>query len=77
MKVEQVYSGFDCLSVDGDPMSVRALKLAYRKHVKGDDSIGWDELSDTLAMTLAQIMGDEEFCSWNQCDFLIERELNQ
>jgi hypothetical protein len=77
MKVEQVYSGFDCLSVDGDPMSVRALKLAYRKHVKGDDSIGWDELSDTLAMTLAQIMGDEEFCSWSQCDFLIERELNQ
>jgi hypothetical protein len=36
--------------------------------VKGDDSIGWDELSDTLAMTLAQIMGDEEFCSWNQCE---------
>jgi hypothetical protein len=60
------YSGFDAVSIDGDPMSVRALKMAYRKHVKGDEDIGWDELSDTLGNALAQIMGDEEFCQWLQ-----------
>jgi hypothetical protein len=60
------YSGFDAMSVDGDPMSVRALKQAYRKHVKLDESIGWDELSDALGNALAQIMGDEEFCQWLQ-----------
>ena len=64
----QAYSGFDAVSIDGDPMSVRALKLAYRKHVKDDDSIGWDDLGDTLAMALAQIMGDEEFCLWSESE---------
>ncbi len=58
------YSGSDLLMVCGDSTSVRSLKLAYRKHVVGDDSIGWDELSGELGNALAQIMGDDEFCEW-------------
>jgi len=61
------YSGFDTLSRhDGDPISVYALKMAYRKHAKHDDSIGWDELHDILGNALAQIMGDAEFVEWNE-----------
>lgn len=58
------YSGWEPLMVCGDSMSIRVLKRAYRKHVKGDDSIGWEELSDELGTALAQIMGDDEFCEW-------------
>lgn len=61
------YSGFDPLSKhDGDPISVYALKMAYRKHAKHDESIGWDELLDILGNALAQIMGDDEFVEWNE-----------
>ena len=52
------------MMIDGDPMSIFTLKLAYRKHVMMDDSIGWSELSDRLGNALAQLMGDEEFCEW-------------
>lgn len=63
----QKYSGFDALSChDGDAISVYALKMAYRKHAKQDDSIGWDELHDILGNALAQIMGDAEFVEWNE-----------
>ena len=40
------------------------LKMAYRKHVLGDDAIGWDELGDTLKDALCEIMGDEAFVAW-------------
>ena len=59
------YTGFDFLAVCGDKLSVRVLKRAYRKHVKNDDSIGRDELSDELFNVLAQIMGDDKFVEWN------------
>jgi hypothetical protein len=58
------YTGFDPLMVDGDCMSLRTLKRCYRKHVRLDDSIGWDKLSDELVDCLAQIMGDKEFIKW-------------
>jgi len=41
-----------------------ACKLAYRKHHLGDDSIGWDELSDALCNALCNEMGDTEFQKW-------------
>lgn len=41
-----------------------ALKLAYRKHHVGDDSIGWDELSDHLCNALCESIGDKEFQAW-------------
>ena len=64
--VQPKYSGFDAISSsEGDPISVYALKQAYRKHALNDDSIGWDELHDTLGNALAQIMGDDEFVSWS------------
>ena len=40
------------------------IKRVYRKHVLGDDSIGWEELSDDLRDTLCESMGDDEFCQW-------------
>lgn len=46
---------------------LEALKLAYRKHCLGDDSIGWEELEKTLQNTLCNIMGDEEFINWLNC----------
>lgn len=60
------YSGHDFLSSTGDPLSIYGLKQAYQKHVMNDDSIGWDELADTLANCLATIMGDDEFCEWTE-----------
>ena len=41
-----------------------ALKTAYRKHVRGDEDIGWDELGDILCNALCNIMGDEAFQEW-------------
>jgi hypothetical protein len=59
--------GFEPLMVDGDGMLIYTLKLCYRKHVMmHDDVIGWDELSDTLGTTLAQVMGDDEFVKWKE-----------
>jgi hypothetical protein len=41
-----------------------AVKLAYRKHQLGDDSIGWDELSDKLGDALNNAMGPRGFVDW-------------
>lgn len=43
---------------------IQAVKLAYRKHCLGDDSIGWDELDKFLHNTLCEVMGDEEYQKW-------------
>lgn len=43
---------------------LKAVKLAYRKHHLGDESVGWDELSETLMNVLCETMGDEEFQVW-------------
>lgn len=32
----------------------KVLKMAYRKHVEGDESIGWNELGDALGDMLAE-----------------------
>lgn len=58
------YSGFDPLMTDGDSMSIATLKRAYLKMLDNDDSIGWDEMTNELGNTLAQIMGDNEFVEW-------------
>jgi hypothetical protein len=57
-------NGRDFVAICGDSMSMRVLKMAYRKHVRDDDEIGWDELADALANVLAQTMGDDKFCEW-------------
>lgn len=41
-----------------------ALQMAYRKHHCGDDSIGWNELSDVMCDSLCEVMGDEGFQRW-------------
>ena len=43
---------------------MKVLKMAYRKHVLEDDSIGWNELSDALGSVLAIKMGDDKFVKW-------------
>jgi hypothetical protein len=46
------------------PELLEAVKLAYRKHHLGDDSIGWDELSDKLGDALNNAMGPRGFVDW-------------
>ena len=48
--------------------AIEALKLAYRKHVNEDDSIGWTELGDALHDALCELIGDEEFVRWNEAE---------
>ncbi len=43
---------------------LEALKLCYRKHHLGDESIGWNELSTIMYDTLCREMGDEGFVNW-------------
>jgi len=43
---------------------IEVLKLAFRKHVLLDDSIGWDELSSRLCDGICNIIGDDEFVKW-------------
>lgn len=59
------YTGFDPLMTNGDSMSILTIKRTYLKMTDRDDSIGWEELQNELANTLAQIMGDDEFIAWN------------
>ena len=44
----------------------RVLRMAYRKHHLGDESIGWEELSDALMHVLCEAMGDKEFQAWTK-----------
>ena len=62
--INEYPNGSDFVAVCGDSLSMRVLKRAYRKHVSGDESIGWEELSDELGNVLAQTMGDDKFCEW-------------
>jgi hypothetical protein len=41
-----------------------AVKLAYRKHVLGDDSLGWTEVENALLDALCNEMGDDKFQEW-------------
>ena len=54
------------MDIDTDEMGpLEALKLAYRKHVREDEDIGWDELGDVLRDVLAAEMGSAEFHEWD------------
>ena len=41
-----------------------AAQMAYRKHHLGDDSIGWDELSDILLSAICDAMTDKGYQKW-------------
>ena len=41
-----------------------ACKMAYRKHHLGDDSIGWDELSNALEDAICNMLGAQSFILW-------------
>ena len=41
-----------------------AVKMAYRKHVLNDESIGWAELDDILKEALCNKLGDDGFLLW-------------
>jgi hypothetical protein len=43
---------------------LNAVQMAYRKHHRGDDFIGWEELSDLLHDALFNTMGHEELEKW-------------
>lgn len=42
----------------------KALIAAYKKHVLGDEDIGWDELSDMLCDALCELKGDKWYQDW-------------
>jgi len=43
---------------------LKACQMAHRKHTYGDDSVGWDELSEELAQALWDVMGTEGYRKW-------------
>lgn len=45
---------------------LNACKLAYRKHVLNDDSIGWEELGDRLLDAICNEIGDDGYQQWLQ-----------
>jgi hypothetical protein len=45
-------------------MCKEALKKCHRKHNQGADDIGWDELGNIIHNTLAEVMGDKDYCAW-------------
>ena len=49
---------------DDKLLLLKVCKAAHRKHSYGDDSIGWEELSEMLADTLSCVMGEEEYGKW-------------
>lgn len=48
------------------PEMIEVIKMAYRKHHLGDDSIGWDELSEKLGDVLSNAMGVESYVEWQE-----------
>ena len=44
--------------------AIPALQAAYRKHVQGDERIGWEELGEKLMHALCECMGDRGFQEW-------------
>ena len=45
---------------------LNAVQMAYRKHHMGDDSIGWNELSDLLHDALFNAMGPNKLEEWRE-----------
>ena len=50
---------------ESNSMIENVLKMAYRKHVRLEDVIGWDELGDRLHDALCASIGDDGFTKWN------------
>ena len=48
------------------PSMLAALQMAYCKHHLGDDTIGWDELSEKLGDVLSNAMGIEVYVKWQE-----------
>jgi len=47
--------------------AIDTLKKVYEKHVYLDDaSIGWEELGELISDTLSNIMGNDEFCEYQE-----------
>jgi hypothetical protein len=57
--------------IDREGILLNAVQMAYRKHHLGDDSIGWEELSDVLLDALCEVMGDSGYIEW------LERHRNE
>lgn len=49
---------------DGPSNILDAIKLVYRKHHLGDETIGWDELSSILHNAICNEIGDDAFNAW-------------
>ena len=46
------------------PEMLEMLKLVWRKHVRDDATIGWEELGDRLGDTLSNAMGPDGLHNW-------------
>ena len=64
--VLMVWESDDCQAEHDRSILINACKNAYRKHSLDDSDIGWTELSETLAATLAEVLGDKEFARWSE-----------
>jgi hypothetical protein len=45
---------------------LHACLCAYRKHVSGNENLGWDELGDILHNAICEAIGDDGFVEWNE-----------
>ena len=45
---------------------LHACLCAYRKHVSGDDLIGWERLGEILHNAICESIGDDAFVEWNE-----------
>lgn len=52
------------ISTETEGHLLEAVKLAYRKHHLGDDTIGWEELGSALLDSLCFAMGEEGYLEW-------------
>ena len=44
--------------------AIETLKLVHKKHFQGDESIGWQEVDESVYCILADCMGDAEYRKW-------------
>lgn len=44
--------------------ALNALKIVYRKHHKGDESIGWQEMDEHVFGALLKILGTDGYLKW-------------
>jgi hypothetical protein len=44
--------------------ALNALKIVYRKHHKGDERIGWQEMDEHVLGALLKLMGTDGYMKW-------------